>query len=190
MARYFYPVLPTARYWVPPNCRFLDPGYEREEGVLHPGEDWNARTGGDTDLGHPLYAITFGIVVAMGFFPAWGNMLELYHPEENIWSVYAHNQRNIVKLNQEVQAGQMVAMIGKGAPDKNKPYGRYKAHLHLELRLLGPDKLPIADWPSARYARKYPDDPERARRAALESIKITRLNPSLWLKEKKAKQEA
>ena len=100
----------------------------------HLGEDWNKRTGGNTDLGDPVYAIADGAVywskINKG---SWGNIIRLIHnvgTNENpkyIESFYAHLDTILVWEGQEVIRGQEIGTIGTA-------YGRYPAHLHFEIR--------------------------------------------------------
>ncbi len=167
------PLQPWAAYWATPGCGFLDPVYEAREGTLHPGVDLNIRTGGDTDLGKPIYNVTDGVVVAARWYSVWGNIIEVYHPGPDLYTLHAHCQRLLVRKGRKVSAGQQIATVGKGAPDKNHPNGRYWAHDHFEVRLFGPDVLAPNDWPSARLSR----------RDALEEINATRVDPMPWLKK-------
>ena len=99
----------------------------------HLGEDWNAVTGGNSDLGHPIYAIANGRVVeAQDYGGAWGNIIRIVHKLENrpypyIESLYAHSQEMLVKEGQFIKRGEQIATIGNCD-------GIYYAHLHLELR--------------------------------------------------------
>lgn len=177
---YFYPCLPFVKYSVQPGTGFLDPKYEAAVGALHPGVDYNGLGGGDTDLGDPIFAVGDGQVVAARFYRVWGNIVLIHHPEAKVWSMSAHCKEVLVKVGAQVSAGQKIATIGKGEPDKHHPAGRYLAHLHFEIRKFGPAKIPVNDWPSA----KYPND----RPKALNEIKATRLDPQVWLKSVGAKK--
>jgi len=119
----------------------VDPGYFKSLGFWHPGEDWNGRGGGDTDLGDPIYAVAHGKVVDMGHYPVWGNIVLLEHalPDgSRVWSQYAHLDKIMVsQQGQTVQRGQQIGTMGKG--DNN----RYIAHLHFEIRK---KSLPIGNW--------------------------------------------
>ena len=95
----------------------------------HLGEDWNANTGGDTDLGHPVYAMGAGMVLYSGDAgPGWGNCIMMMH--ETIYSgkytisFYGHLQKRLVNESAIVALHQKVGTIGKGY--KNE----YLAHLH------------------------------------------------------------
>ena len=118
-----------------------DPAYFKNLGAWHPGEDWNGRGGGDTDLGDPVYAISNGRVAEFGDYPVWGNIVLLEHalPDgTRVWSQYAHLDKILVnQKGQNIQRGTQVGTIGKGANN------RYVAHLHFEIRK---NKLPIGNW--------------------------------------------
>jgi hypothetical protein len=125
-----------------------DPGYLKLFGVWHTGEDWNGRGGGDTDLGDPIYAISHGRVAEFGNYPpSWGNIVLLEHilPDETrVWSQYAHLDQILVdQVGQQVQRGQQIGTMGKGAKTDKYPQGRWIAHLHFEIRR---NKLPINNW--------------------------------------------
>ncbi len=125
---------------------FLDPAYHKQvfcrgKGVWHPGEDWNGRGGGDTDLGEPVYAVAHGRVVASGFYrPAWGNVVLIEHrlPDgRRVWSQYAHLRERQVEEGEVVARGQQIGTIGKGEGN------RFWAHLHFEIRK---KELPPDNW--------------------------------------------
>lgn len=119
----------------------VDDYYFKELGYWHPGEDWNGKGGGDTDLGDPIYAISNGKVVDFGHYSVWGNIVLLEHalPDNSrAWSQYAHLDKIMVtQKGQKVNRGQQIGTMGKG--DKN----RYIAHLHFEIRK---KNLPINNW--------------------------------------------
>lgn len=110
----------------------VDDAYFKNLGAWHPGEDWNGRTGGDTDLGAPVYAISNGKVLWADYNPkSWGNIVLLEHalPDgTRLWSQYAHLNQVMVSTGQKVVRGQQLGTIGKGANNT------YVAHLHFEIR--------------------------------------------------------
>ena len=125
-----------------------DPDYHDSFDVWHPGEDWNGRGGGDSDLGDPIYATSNGRVVEFGYYPSsWGNLILLEHalPDgTRVWSQYAHLEQIMVsQVGQEVKRGQQVGTMGKGAKTDKYPQGRWIAHLHFEIRR---NDLPIGNW--------------------------------------------
>ena len=115
----------------------VDEGYFKSFSVWHPGEDWNGRGGGDTDLGDPIYAIAHGKVIGFGYYPqSWGNLVLIEHalPDNTrVWSQYAHLQKIMVnQVGQKVTRGQQIGTMGKGAKTDKFPQGRWIAHLHFE----------------------------------------------------------
>ncbi len=109
-------------------------GYFNAQGFgdnTHLGDDWNGLGGGDSDLGDPVYAIADGYVTfAQEHNASWGNVIRIVHylPDSSqVESLYAHCNEILVKENQWVSVGDQIGTIGNAN-------GRYKAHLHLELR--------------------------------------------------------
>ncbi len=96
----------------------------------HLGDDWNAKTGGNSDLGDPIYSIAHGYVTEVKDHKGgWGPVLRIVHEVEGAYleSLYAHCQEIFVKRGDWVKRGDKVATIGNNN-------GQYYAHLHLELR--------------------------------------------------------
>ncbi|PQJ14238.1 MULTISPECIES: M23 family metallopeptidase [Nonlabens] len=97
----------------------------------HLGDDWNAVTGGNSDLGDPIFAIGNGqVVVAKDYSGGWGNVIVIKHRLKNgaiIESLYAHCRRMMVNRNDIVKKGEQIGTIGN-------VNGLYKAHLHFEIR--------------------------------------------------------
>lgn len=97
----------------------------------HLGEDWNAVTGGNSDLGHPIYAIGNGYVTfSEDVQGGWGNIVRIVHQVNEdfyIESLYAHCDTILVRKGQLIKRGQKIATIGNA-------HGQYLAHLHFEIR--------------------------------------------------------
>lgn len=97
----------------------------------HLGDDWNAVTGGNSDLGDPIYSIANGYVVfAKDIGSGWGKVVRVMHQLNDstyVESLYAHCDTMLVQSNEGVQRGQKIATIGNAD-------GAYYAHLHLEIR--------------------------------------------------------
>ncbi len=97
----------------------------------HLGEDWNANTGGNTDLGDPIYAIANGYVVqASDHKGGWGKVIRIIHkmPDNRyVESLYAHCDTILIAEKTWVKRGDTIGTIGTAD-------GRYLAHLHFELR--------------------------------------------------------
>lgn len=111
-------------------------GYYNAQGFQenqHLGDDWNAVTGGDTDLGDPIYAIANAYVYsAKEEGPGWGKVIRLihFHPQLTppyIESLYAHCDSMWVETGQAIKRGEQIGSIGNAD-------GAYLAHLHLEIR--------------------------------------------------------
>ncbi|AYJ74808.1 hypothetical protein CSW25_10810 [Thermus scotoductus] len=145
-----WPVRPKANSYVA--AGYLDPAYARSMGVPHTGEDWNLRTGGDSDLGYPVQAVFPGTVVAAGWYRVWGNLVvvrvdpwvqellqkALGEPLEDLYVRYGHLHHTVVTQGQQVDAGECIGSIGKGDG------GRYMAHLHIDFprMRIPPDAYP------------------------------------------------
>ncbi len=99
----------------------------------HLGDDWNAVTGGNSDLGDPIYSIAHGIITQAKYEGAgWGNVIRIVHYNPQLKakyyeSIYAHCDTIMVQQNQPVKKGLQIGTIGNAD-------GAYYAHLHLEIR--------------------------------------------------------
>jgi murein DD-endopeptidase MepM/ murein hydrolase activator NlpD len=179
--KYCYPCLPWSKYSVQPGTAFLDPGYERATGDLHPGADINARTGGDTDKGDPVYCITNGVVVYAGFDSWIGGIVIVYHEGPGVWSCYWHLEHILVNKGQTLLTGKQLGAIGKGG------HGQFLAHLHFEIRLAPPATLRPNEWASANYRTRDVNGRVKYDRAgALAFIKEHYVEPMAFLAKNKA----
>ena len=79
--------------------------------------------------GTPIYAVLDGVVVFSGVQSGYGNVIVIEHPDF-VMTVYAHNERNLVSLGDEVKKGQQIAELG----NTGKSTG---PHLHFEYRIKG-----------------------------------------------------
>lgn len=97
----------------------------------HLGDDWNAVTGGNSDLGDPIYSIANGFVkYADDYGGGWGNLIRIGHKLPNgkkIESLYAHCDTILVREGELIDKGSKIGTIGTAN-------GQYLAHLHFELR--------------------------------------------------------
>lgn len=76
--------------------------------------------------GTPIEAAADGTVIYAGVQRGYGNIVIVRH-EGDLITIYAHNQRNLVKEGDRVQAGQHVALVGST--------GRATGpHCHFEVR--------------------------------------------------------
>lgn len=99
---------------------------------LHEGEDWNLKTGGDSDLGQPIFAIADGVVTSVHSHttkPTFGNHIHIKHDGAwgTVWCHFAHCQKVLVSEGDVVKEGQPVAFLGKSGTDA--------AHNHWAIKL-------------------------------------------------------
>jgi hypothetical protein len=99
---------------------------------FHDGVDLNLKTGGDTDLGQPIFSIANGEVTSVHNHsgkPTFGNHLHIKHvgPWGEIYSHYAHCKDILCKIGDKVTEGQTIATVGKSGTDF--------AHLHFSIKL-------------------------------------------------------
>ena len=81
------------------------------------------------DAGTPIAAAAAGVVIASGFEARYGQMVKIEH-EGGFVTVYAHNERNLVDVGDEVTSGQIIARVGRT--------GRATGdHVHFEIRYDG-----------------------------------------------------
>ena len=125
----------------------------------HDGVDINLQTGGNTDLGEPLYAIADGSIryihnhhpdKLFGLHFA----LEIQGPWGTRWAHYAHcDPKDFPQEPQVVREGQMIARLGKT--------GTQLAHLHFSILKVEPDTIGGIDTVSYTYKTlmAYWEDP-------------------------------
>jgi murein DD-endopeptidase MepM/ murein hydrolase activator NlpD len=98
---------------------------------FHLGDDWNAVTGGNSDLGAPIYAIANGYISqTKNFKSGWGNVIRVIHflpNNKTVESLYAHCDTILVKNKMWIKKGVKIGTIGNVD-------GLYLAHFHLEIR--------------------------------------------------------
>jgi lipoprotein NlpD len=97
--------------------------FGRRNHTWHRGVDIRA------DSGTPIRASAPGVVIASGFEERYGLRVKIEH-DGGFVTLYAHNERNLVDVGDEVTAGQMIALVGRT--------GRATAeHVHFEIRYDG-----------------------------------------------------
>jgi len=145
------------------NVRGYSYAERQADGQLHPGADLNVGAG-DDDLGLPVVSFAAGTVVHRGEWDGatygYGNYGLIEHSigSVRLWSLYAHLDEldAALQVGAEVQAGQRIGACGKSGWQE-------WAHLHFELRYLGPPEMPPWYWGgrltaeqlSERYADPY-----------------------------------
>lgn len=98
---------------------------------FHDGVDLNLKTGGDTDLGQELLAITDGEITSVHShttIPSFGKHfhLKIETPQGIRWAHYAHCQDILVSEGTKVKEGQLIARLGKT--------GTKVAHCHFAIK--------------------------------------------------------
>ncbi|MDD2229614.1 MAG: LysM peptidoglycan-binding domain-containing protein [Candidatus Cloacimonetes bacterium] len=97
--------------------------YGLRNGRPHKGIDLSAKQG------TPVYAVLDGTVVYSGVQGAYGNVIVIEHPEF-VMTVYAHNEKNLVNVNDVVKQGQQIGTVGATGNAQG-------SHVHFEYRLKG-----------------------------------------------------
>jgi len=131
----------------------------------HEGEDLNLKTGGDTDLGQPIFAIAEGIVTSVHNHVggnSFGKHIHIKHVGlwGSCWSHCSHCLEILVKEGDKVTEGQRIALLGKSGTDV--------AHLHFAIKreATGIDAIATTEeelkkWHNPlEFIRKWQGNPE------------------------------
>src|SRR5262249_22463217 len=95
-------------------------GFGRRWGTWHAGIDIKA------ELGDPIHAVAAGMVIVSTWEATYGWVVKLSHTG-GFTSLYAHNLKNLVEVGDTVEAGTLIATVGRS--------GRATAaHVHIEIR--------------------------------------------------------
>jgi len=96
-------------------------GFSQRKGSRHDGIDIAA------PLGTPIKAAASGrVVYSDDKLAGYGKLVIIEHPG-NYYTIYAHNSINLVKEEQWVKQGEVIAKVGKSGNAKGP-------HLHFEIR--------------------------------------------------------
>ncbi|HIK26416.1 MAG TPA: M23 family metallopeptidase [Thermosynechococcus sp. M46_R2017_013] len=118
----FLPSLTTNFIW--PARGVLTSGFGPRWGRMHRGIDIAA------PVGTPIYAAAAGVVTYSQWNDGgYGNLVEIRHADGAL-TLYAHNQRNLVRVGQYVEQGQQIAEMGSTGRSTGP-------HLHFEVHLPG-----------------------------------------------------
>jgi murein DD-endopeptidase MepM/ murein hydrolase activator NlpD len=85
--------------------------------------------------GTKILASAEGVVTYSGFYGNYGNLIIITH-QHDFSTVYAHNKENLVKVEDRVKQGDVIALLG----NTGKSTG---SHLHFEIRSKGRAKDPL-----------------------------------------------
>ncbi|MFP4099156.1 peptidoglycan DD-metalloendopeptidase family protein [Coleofasciculus sp.] len=121
-----------------PSKGVLTSGYGMRWGRMHKGIDIAA------PIGTPIVAAASGVVVTAGWNSGgYGKLVEIKHPDGSL-TLYAHNNRILVRRGQEVDQGQQIAEMGSTGYSTGP-------HLHFEVHPPGRGAVnPMAFLPKNR----------------------------------------
>lgn len=108
--------------WPVPGKYKISSGFGHRRGRKHEGIDIPAKTG------TPIVAIANGKVKYSGNgISGYGNLIIIEHPGK-IFSVYAHNSKNLVRKGNRVSKGEKIGLVGSTGRSTGP-------HLHFEIRV-------------------------------------------------------
>lgn len=124
--------IPTRLYMSVPE--FADQGLEFTWPVIGPvlsgmgprRRVWHAGIDIRADLGTPVYAAAPGGVYFSGTARGYGRVVKIEHAN-GFMSIYAHNLQNLVNVGDRVEAGTVIATVGRSR-------AAAASHLHFEIR--------------------------------------------------------
>lgn len=118
-----YRGLGTGRFlWPVPNFYKVSSQFGPRGGRNHDGVDIPA------PKGTPIVAVDHGVVIySDNGIRGYGNMIVLAHGDE-VFTVYAHNQKNLVNKGDKVSRGGVIAHVGNTGRSTGP-------HLHFEIRM-------------------------------------------------------
>jgi murein DD-endopeptidase MepM/ murein hydrolase activator NlpD len=120
--RYLPENAPKSSGYIWPAKGMLSSGYGWRWGRMHKGIDIAAPTG------TPIVAAAAGIVTYAGWNAGgYGNLVEITHPDGSE-TLYAHNNRILVKEGQPVEQGQQIAEMGSTGYSTG-PHSHFEIHV-------------------------------------------------------------
>jgi murein DD-endopeptidase MepM/ murein hydrolase activator NlpD len=96
---------------------------------------WHAGIDISAELGSPIRAAAAGTVLFSGWIRAYGQIVKIQHSDGFV-TLYAHNTKNMVEEGESVEAGQVIATVGRSG-DASGP------HVHFEVRRDGKAYNPL-----------------------------------------------
>lgn len=128
----------TSRGLIWPAKGVLTSGYGQRWGRMHRGIDIAA------PVGTPVVAAAAGVVITSEWNSGgYGNLVEIQHADGSV-TLYAHNNRNLVREGQKVEQGEQIAEMGSTGYSTGP-------HSHFEVHLPGQGAVnPVAYLPRSR----------------------------------------
>jgi len=111
---------------------------------------WHAGIDISAELGSPILAAAAGTVVFSGWIRAYGQIIKIQHSGGFI-TLYAHNTKNMVEEGEDVEAGQVIATVGRSG-DASGP------HVHFEVRRDGKAYNPLHLLEPSDHSPIFEDD--------------------------------
>jgi murein DD-endopeptidase MepM/ murein hydrolase activator NlpD len=96
---------------------------------------WHAGIDISGEMGSEVYAAAPGTVVYSGWIRAYGQVVKIQHTNGFI-TLYAHNQKNLVEVGEDVEAGRAIATVGRSGHVTGP-------HVHFEVRRDGKAYNPL-----------------------------------------------
>jgi murein DD-endopeptidase MepM/ murein hydrolase activator NlpD len=96
---------------------------------------WHAGIDITADMGSQIYAAAPGTVIYSGWIRAYGQVVKVEHKHGFI-TLYAHNLNNMVEAGDQVEAGQVIASVGRSGHATGP-------HIHFEVRRDGKAYNPL-----------------------------------------------
>jgi LysM repeat protein/biotin carboxyl carrier protein len=96
---------------------------------------WHAGIDITAETGSQIAAAAPGTVLFSGWIRAYGYVVKVQHTGDFI-TLYAHNLKNLVEEGEEVEAGQVIAVVGRSGHASGP-------HLHFEVRRHGKAYNPL-----------------------------------------------
>jgi murein DD-endopeptidase MepM/ murein hydrolase activator NlpD len=134
----YLPDSQTSQGFIWPAKGVLTSGYGRRWGRMHKGIDIGA------PIGTPIVAVANGEVISAGWNSGgFGNLVKIEHPDGTI-TLYAHNNRILVRKGQVVQQGEQISELGNTGRSTGP-------HLHFEIHPNGKNAVnPMALLPKQK----------------------------------------
>ncbi len=85
--------------------------------------------------GTPVHAADGGTVLFVGTQRGYGNLILLGHPGDLV-TVYAHNEKNLVRVGDRIARGDVIARVGRSGTATGP-------HLHFEVRVAAHPRDPM-----------------------------------------------
>ncbi len=96
---------------------------------------WHAGIDISAEVGSQVFAAAPGTVAYSGWIRSYGQVVKIQHASGFI-TLYAHNLKNLVEAGEEVEAGQVIATVGKSGHATGP-------HVHFELQRDGKAYNPL-----------------------------------------------